>query len=30
MMCPDYKGLMMGYLDNELDEQQKKKLAKEL
>ena len=24
MMCPDYKNLMMGYLDNELDEQQKK------
>lgn len=24
MTCPDYKGLMMGYLDNELDEEQKK------
>ena len=22
MMCPDYKGLMMGYLDDELDEEQ--------
>ena len=30
MTCPDYKGLMMGYLDNELDEQQKKQFTEHL
>jgi len=30
MTCPDYEGLMMGYLDNELDEQQKKKFTEHL
>ena len=30
MTCPDYKGLMMGYLDNELDEQQKKMFTEHL
>jgi anti-sigma factor RsiW len=30
MTCPDYKGLMMGYLDNELDEHQKKMFAEHL
>ena len=30
MTCPDYKGLMMGYLDNELDEHQKKMFTEHL
>jgi anti-sigma factor RsiW len=30
MTCPDHKGLMMGYLDNELDEHQKKMFAEHL
>lgn len=30
MTCPDYKGLMMGYLDDELDEPQKKLFTKHL
>ncbi|RKY07256.1 MAG: hypothetical protein DRP56_06020 [Planctomycetota bacterium] len=30
MTCPDYKGLMMGYLDDELDEHQKKKFTEHL
>jgi anti-sigma factor RsiW len=30
MTCPDYKSLMMGYLDDELDEQQKKKFTEHL
>jgi len=30
MTCPDYKGLMMGYLDNELDEQQRQMFQEHL
>ena len=30
MTCPDYKGLMMGYLDNELTEQEKKMFTEHL
>lgn len=30
MTCPDYKVLMMGYLDNELSEQEKKKFTEHL
>jgi anti-sigma factor RsiW len=30
MTCPDYKGLMMGYLDNELNEQEKKMFTEHL
>jgi predicted anti-sigma-YlaC factor YlaD len=30
MTCPDYKGLMMGYLDNELDDAQKKTFQEHL
>ena len=30
MTCPDYKGLMMGYLDNELNEHQKKRFTEHL
>ena len=30
MTCPNYKGLMMGYLDGELDEQQQKMFTEHL
>ncbi|MFH1616300.1 MAG: zf-HC2 domain-containing protein [Planctomycetota bacterium] len=30
MTCPEYKDLMMGYLDNELEEQQKRNFEKHL
>lgn len=30
MKCPDYQGLMMGYLDNELNEQERRQFADHL